>query len=111
MLIMLKSLRKRLKKKKITNDVNSLLIITKNNISSNVLLSLTEKKVKNSLLTKKEINSSSSIITKTSNISKKQKNLYINIDFELTINDLIYYIKSEIRRICILSLLKKKNFS
>ena len=77
----------------------------------NVNSSFIEKKVKNSLLAKKEINSSSSIVTKINNISRKQKKLYINIDFELTINDLIYYIKSEIRRICIFLLLKKIFFN
>ena len=107
---MLKNLRKRLEKKKITNDVNSPLIITKNNMLLNASLSLTEKKVKNSSLVKKEINSLLSIVTETSNILKKQKKLYININFELTINDLIYYIKNEIRCICISLLLKKKIF-
>ena len=112
MLVMLKSLRKRLKKKKkITNDVNSLSIITKNNMLLNASSSLTKKKVKNLSLIKKEINSLSSTIIKINNISRKQKKLYTNINFELTIDDLIYYIKSETRRICISLLLKKKNFN
>ena len=73
-------------------------------------MSLVEK-VENSSLIKKKINSLLLIIIKINNISKKQKKLYIDIDFELTINDLIYYIKNETRCIYIFSLLKKKIFS
>ena len=107
---MLKNLRKRLKKKRITNDVNSSLIIIKNNILLNVLSSLIEK-TENSLLIKEKINSLSLIIIKINNILRKQRKLYIDINFELTIDNLIYYIKSEIRRIYIFLLLKKRFFS
>ena len=102
MLAMLKNLHKRLEKK--INDIDSKTEDVDNLLSSK---KSPDRKSSSTIISNLPPSTNSSLL---SDILRKQRKLYIDIDFELTKNDLIYYTEEDIRRLCISSSLKKDIF-
>ena len=119
MLKMFKSLRKRLEKEK--NDIIKTSII--NNETDNKspsLATVTEidqsssnnnlpPSKKSSVVNKKQFSTNNNL-SLFNNIFKKQRKFYIDINFKLTNDNFIYYIKNNVRWLCISTLLKKNIF-
>ena len=119
MLKMLKDLRKRLKKKKnniikidiINNEADdkSPPLITVSEIDQLSLSDNLSSNKESFVISKKQFSTNNNLLF-FSDILKKQRKLYIDINFELTNDGFIYYTKNNVRRLCISTLLKKNIF-
>ena len=75
-------------------------------ISKTIVKSITKSSKKQSIILNKFLDNE----TKFEMLFKKLRKFRIDIDFELSLNDLIYYIDFEYRRLCISNVMKKKIF-